>query len=223
MGLLTDIGGALTRLGRLMLAPAEDPRDAGSSPFEHQQDLLEQVRLARQQVGAARRRLQALIDRLASRSGAYQEQARAALAAGQDEAARGLLRQRRAVEAQIEALRNRVAVLSEEARTLGRADQQLSTLLEALRSEQEADTARYEVQRRVGGILDQMSASLGRLDAGLKQSPLGREPDELDLSALDRLTGMLEVTAQELPDAARDDDEIEFELRRLRFEAGAQT
>jgi len=44
----------------------------------------------------------------------------------------------------------------------------------------------------------------------------------LDLSALDRLTGVLEVTAQELPDAARDDDAIEFELRRLRFEAGGQ-
>lgn len=221
MGLLSNLRMTLDSLAKSVLAPAEDPRENAGGAYQRQLDLMEQIRLALVQVAQARRRLQSSAARLRSRLSGYQEQARTALAAGQDDLARQVLHRRHLAAAEVDALQGRIARLIQEEARLAQAEQQLAVRLDAFQTEREIDQARSDARARIGDVLEQVSNDLARLGLTLAQTRRGAGLEDIDES-FDLLDGILEATG---PDASEGslrrmeaEEQVEAELAALRMD-----
>jgi phage shock protein A len=212
MGLLSRLRMTLDTLAKSILAPAEDPRQAGGAAYERHLDLLQQIRLAQTQVSGAKRRLQSSAGRLRAKLPRLEAQARTALQGGDEGAARQFLHQRQASVVEIESLQRRAKDLADEESRLALAERQLAARLDAFQTERAAEVARYEARLRLGEALEQVSENLGNLGLALPGSLEAPSFADEDAFALDRLNGLLEATGLDAVEAAVQQFEAEQQV-----------
>ena len=212
-------------LTRVVLAPAEDPRETSAAGvYQRQSDLLKLVALARAQVGGAKRELEASTGRIAAEVETFETEARSALASGREDVARQILQRRQVTETELHVLRHRLAEIEEEERSLSLAEQQLAVRLESFRAQQEVVQARSVTQARIGRALGQVSRDAGALELTFERARASSEMALAEVSAVDRLSGLLEATSSS-PDTAIDQiqarDSIERQLATMKRELSA--
>lgn len=184
--------GVVARVRRLarstvhaLLAPADDPRRRFPDVGTRERELLGRVRQALATVAAARRQVQVRADGLGPRLSEMKQQARRALAPGQDSQARRILQHRRLVELELRALERQGARLADEEQRLGLIAERLASRLDTLRMHHEILAARRDAARaevHLTEALTDISEDTDDPDGSLER--MERERDELEARAV---------------------------------------
>ena len=109
--LLRRYAGSLRKSFDSLLAPAVDPRQAFAGAYERQRELLSLARRALLDLAATRGQLEARAHAITAQLPLHQQQARRALAAGQEDLARVTLRRRHVAAAELGMLVQRQGLL----------------------------------------------------------------------------------------------------------------
>src|SRR3954468_23955954 len=125
-------------------ARAEDPAAALDRAYAQQVELLGQVRAGVTQVAAARNQLELQARRLEAQLVKLESEARQALSAGQEDAARRALELKVGVQQQLRDLDPQLALLRERQQQLTRQQQELAEALARFRAERTIQKARYD-------------------------------------------------------------------------------
>jgi phage shock protein A len=139
--------------------PAEDPLAALDRLYDQQVGLLRDVKRSIVEVTAARRRLELRADDARGLLSRFEEQARVALAEGQEARARAALQERQAVAARLGELDRHIAQLDEELERLTANAARMTQRIELFRTRKEVLKARHAAA--------QAKVRLGEAVAGL--------------------------------------------------------
>ena len=145
----------------------EDPRESLDLSYEQQLDSLQKVRRSVADVATARKRIELQAGQLQKQADKLQEQAKAALAMGNEDLAREALSRRAALGEQLADLKTQHDQVSEQEDKLVQTSQRLQTQVEQFRTRKETLKASYtaaEAQTKVGEAVSGISTSMG--DAG---------------------------------------------------------
>ena len=213
------------------LDAAEKPDEMLDLSYEQMLDHLTQVRQALVTVAASRKRIELQEQQLQHSADHLQEQAKAALAAGQEDLAREALQRRAAAQSQIEGMESQRQQLDEEQQKLEQTlaalqerVNQFRTQKETLKAQYTAASAETAVNESAAGI----STALGDSGAALQQAQDKIETMQARAGALDELlqSGVLEDVGggtddiqQEL-DEAGSSAEVDRELAALKAQIG---
>jgi len=141
--LFQQLGSVVKASVDTLFAPAQDPRQTYSDPWQRQQELLGRVREALAQNTSLRNRLEQRMTHLQSKLPQLAETARRAVAAGRDDLARLALQQRQLALLELKSLEANAQEVRLEEQRIGIIEQRLSAQVEAMRVRQEMSTARY--------------------------------------------------------------------------------
>src|SRR3712207_2421765 len=120
-----------------LLDRAEDPAETLDYSYEQQLQLLQNVKRGVADVVTAKKRLQLQTDQLEQSLVKLDTQARQALAAGREDLARQALERKTAVQSQLQDLDGQIQYLETQQEKLVASERQLSTKIEAFRSQKE--------------------------------------------------------------------------------------
>ncbi len=189
---------ALKEGTRALLVSADDPRAMSpADPALQHQRLLARVQQARLDQATARARLGTRLAELQARLPGLETQARRAVAAHHDDAARLALQQRQITLREAQALETQVADLHRDEQRLAEVEQRLVARLEVWRSQQVLTAARYtaaEAQVRVHEALFNFSDELTDLGPSLDQAEHRAEQMQARALALDSLLAETSVS-----------------------------
>ncbi|HEX6524337.1 MAG TPA: PspA/IM30 family protein [Streptosporangiaceae bacterium] len=213
------------------LDAAEKPDEMLDLSYEQMLDHLTQVRQALVTVAASRKRIELQEQQLQHSADHLQDQAKAALAAGQEYLAREALQRRAAAQSQIDAMESQHQQLNEEQQNLEQTlaalqerVNQFRTQKETLKAQYTAASAETAVNESVAGI----STTLGDSGATLQQAQDKIETMQARAGALDELlqSGVLEDVGggtddiQKELDEAGSSAEVDRELAALKAQIG---
>ena len=156
---------------RALFAPAEDPRRGGDTRRQH--ELLDAVRHAASELGAARERILNRRREMEAGLPALEALARAALVAGDRLAARAALRRHVLATAQAAALAAQAREIEGEEQALSAVEQRLLARMESVRARGQVAAARLEAaeaQVRINEALTGLSGELGDLGEAVAQA-----------------------------------------------------
>ena len=168
--LLRRYAGSLRKSLDSLLAPAVDPRQAFAGAYERQRELLGQAQRALLDLATTRGQLEARARTIEVQLPLHQQQARRALAAGQEDLARVTLRRRLVATAELRALEQHVRELQHKEQTLALHEQRLAAQLEAFEARVKLIAASYsavEAQVRIGDAFDGVSTEMSDLSHAL--------------------------------------------------------
>jgi phage shock protein A len=168
--LLRRYAGSLRKSLDSLLAPAVDPRQAFAGAYERQRELLGLARRALLDLAETRGQLEARAHLIAAQLPQLQQQARQALAAGQEDLARVTLRRRLVASAELRVLEQHVQELQHKQQTLALHEQRLAAQLEAFEARVKLIAASYsaaEAQVRIGAAFDGVSTEMSDLSHAL--------------------------------------------------------
>ncbi|HET8523295.1 MAG TPA: PspA/IM30 family protein [Thermomicrobiales bacterium] len=146
-----------------LLSPPEDPRDVYADALERQRALLDDVRRALLDIGAAKQRLIGRIAEAEVTLPLLQQQARTALAAGREDLARLALQRRQFAANEMQTLERQVVEVEQEEQRLALVEQRLAAQLDAISARQQVIAARHtavDAQVRIGEALSGVSDEL---------------------------------------------------------------
>ena len=170
--LLRRYAGSLRKSFDSLLAPAVDPRQAFAGAYERQRELLGLARRALLDLATTRGQLEARARTIEAQLPLHQQQARLALAAGQEDLARVTLRRRLVAATELRALEQHVRELQHKEQTLALHEQRLAAQLEAFEARVKLIAASYnaaEAQVRIGDAFDGVSMEMSDLSSALAQ------------------------------------------------------
>ena len=170
--LLRRYAGALRKSFDGLLAPAVDPRQAFAGAYERQRELLGLARQALADLAITRGQLEARARALQSQLPQHEQQARRALAAGQEDLARLALRRRHVADAELRALDEHVRELQHKEQALALHEERLATQLAAFEARVKLIAASYsaaDAQVRIGDAFDGVSSEMSDLGRALEQ------------------------------------------------------
>jgi phage shock protein A len=168
--LLRRYAGSLRKSLDSLLAPAVDPRQAFAGAYERQRELLALARRALLDLATTRGQLEARARMIEVQLPQHQQQARQALAAGQEDLARVTLRRRLVAAAELRVLEQHVYELQHKQQTLALHEQRLAAQLEAFEARVKLIAASYsaaEAQVRIGDAFDGVSTEMSDLSHAL--------------------------------------------------------
>ena len=168
--LLRRYAGSLRKSLDSLLAPAVDPRQAFAGAYERQRELLGLARRALLDLATTRGQLEARARTIEAQLPQHQQQARRALAAGQEDLARVTLRRRLVAAAEPRAVEQHVRELQHKEQTLALHEQRLAAQLEAFEARVKLIAASYsaaEAQVRIGDAFEGVSTEMSDLGSAL--------------------------------------------------------
>ena len=170
--LLRRYAGALRKSFDSLLAPAIDPRQAFAGAYERQRELLALARRALADLATTREQLEARIGAIRDQLPELQQQARRALAAGQENLARLALRRHSVGAAELRALEEQVRELQHKEQALALHEERLAAQIEAFEARVQLIAASYsaaDAQVRIGDAFDGVSNEMSDLSRALEQ------------------------------------------------------
>ena len=211
---------------------AEDPGAALDFAYEKQMELLQQVRAGVTQVAAARNQLELQARRLEDQLVKLEAEARQALSAGNEDAARRALELKIGVQRQLRDLDPQLALLQERQQQLTRQQQQLAEALAHFRAEKEVQKARYgaaQAMVKIGEAAAGIGTDMAEASLAVRRAHEQTKQTEARAAALEELveSGVFADATPGAPGALeRDLDplapnaDVELELEQLRKELG---
>jgi phage shock protein A len=209
------------------LNKAEDPRQTLDLSYEQQLENLTKVKRAVADVATARKRIEIQAEQLKSQGDKLADQAKAALAQGNEPLAREALTRREAVAGQLKDLEVQHASVAEQQQKLEDTAQKLQTEVEAFRTKKETIKATYtaaEASAHVNEAVSGISTSMGDAGAAMQraqdkvaemQARSGALDELLASGALTDLTGSTDDIQAQLDKAASTSD-IDAQLAALK-------
>ena len=205
MGIIRSVGVLMRSGARAILAPAPDPRQTFAYAYQHQRELLANVRAALVELAASKERLQANTLVVERKLPQLQDQAKAYLLEGREDLARLVLQRRQVATIELQTLREQVDDVEQEERRLTAVEQRLATRIEAFFARREVIAARYsaaEAQVRVNEALGNVSQELADLGTAMQKAEERTESMQARALALDELVdgGVLAAPATRAAD-----------------------
>jgi phage shock protein A len=207
---------------------AQDPQEALDESYDHQLALLNEVRRGLAAVVTARKQLEAHAAHLRAQAGRFEQQAREALTAGDEPAARRVLERRAVALGEAGEIEAEAATLQARQDELAGSQEHLANSLRRFRIEKAAMKANYNVAKAMVEI-GEAATGLGQrmADVGLAVQRAHDRTEELQAraEAIDELiaAGTLEspgaqTTLQRELAAISSDVHVDDELERLKSE-----
>ena len=152
---------------------AEDPRQTLDLSYEQQLENLTKVKRAVADVATARKRVEIQAEQLKSQGDKLADQAKAALAQGNEPLAREALTRREAIAGQLKDLETQHASIVEQEQKLEDTATKLQTEIEAFRTKKETIKATYtaaEASAHVNEAVSGISTSMGDAGAAMQRA-----------------------------------------------------
>src|SRR5579884_3354530 len=179
-----------------VLDKAEDPNETLDYSYEKQLQLLQDVKRGLADLVTSKRRLQLQDDQLQASMAKLDEQARQALAAGNEDLARTALQRKIGVQEQVQSTETQIAQLEQQQQKLTDAEQRLQTKIEAFRTQKETLKAQYtasSAQVRIGEAATGISEEMADVRLAIQRAQDRTEQMQARAAAIDDLvsTGAL--------------------------------
>ena len=126
-----------------VLDKAENPNETLDYSYQKQLQMLQDVKRSLAEIVTSKRRIQLEADRLTAESTKREDQAKQALAAGNEDLARQALQRKQIIDSQLSGIGDQVAGLQQQQDKLTDAEQRLQAKIEAFRSQKEVIKAQY--------------------------------------------------------------------------------
>ncbi|MGH9043980.1 MAG: PspA/IM30 family protein [Acidimicrobiales bacterium] len=213
MGFFGRIAAIFQSKANKVLNKMEDPRDTLDLSYEKQLESLTKVRRSVADVATARKRIELQATQLHKQADKLQDQAKAALAQGNEALAREALSRRAAIGEQLGDLETQHTQVTEQQEKLVQTSQRLQGQIEQFRTRKETLKASYtaaQAQTQVGEAISGISKSLG--DAG---GAMQRAQDKI--SGMQARAGALDelLASGALNDLDHPVDDIQAELDKV--------
>ena len=188
----------------------EDPRQTLDLSYEQQLENLTKVKRAVADVATARKRVEIQAEQLKTQGDKLAEQAKAALAQGNEPLAREALSRREAIAAQLKDLDTQHATIVEQEDKLTQTSQRLQTEVEAFRTRKETIKATYtaaEASSRINEAVAGISTSMTDAGAAMQRAQDKVAEMQARSGALDEL-----LASGALTDLNSPSDDIQAQL-----------
>jgi phage shock protein A len=192
------------------LNKAEDPRQTLDLSYEQQLENLTKVKRAVADVATARKRVEIQAEQLKSQGDKLADQAKAALAQGNEPLAREALTRREAIASQLKDLEVQHASIAEQEQKLEDTSTKLQTEIEAFRTKKETIKATYtaaEASAHVNEAVSGISTSMGDAGAAMQRAQDKVADMQARSGALDEL-----LASGALTDLTSSRDDIQAQL-----------
>lgn len=192
------------------LNKAEDPRQTLDLSYEQQLENLTKVKRAVADVATARKRVEIQAEQLKSQGDKLADQAKAALAQGNEPLAREALTRREAIAGQLKDLEVQHASIDEQQQKLEATAAKLQSEVEAFRTKKETIKASYtaaEASAHVNEAVSGISTSMGDAGAAMQRAQDKVAEMQARSGALDEL-----LASGALTDLTSTNDDIQAQL-----------
>jgi phage shock protein A len=192
------------------LNKAEDPRQTLDLSYEQQLENLTKVKRAVADVATARKRVEIQAEQLKTQGDKLADQAKAALAQGNEPLAREALTRREAIASQLKDLEVQHASIAEQQQKLEDTATKLQTEIEAFRTKKETIKATYtaaEASAHVNEAVSGISTSMGDAGAAMQRAQDKVADMQARSGALDEL-----LASGALTDLTSNRDDIQAQL-----------
>ncbi|HVA53309.1 MAG TPA: PspA/IM30 family protein [Acidimicrobiales bacterium] len=192
------------------LNKAEDPRQTLDLSYEQQLENVTKVKRAVADVATARKRVEIQAEQLKSQGDKLAEQAKAALAQGNEPLAREALTRREAIAGQLKDLEVQHASIDEQQQKLEATATKLQSQVEAFRTRKETIKASYtaaEASAHVNEAVSGISESMGDAGAAMQRAQDKVAQMQARSGALDEL-----LASGALTDLTTTNDDIQAQL-----------
>ena len=215
------------------LDKAEDPRETLDLSYEQQLENLTKVKRAVADVATARKRVEIQAEQIKSQGDKLAEQAKAALAQGNEPLAREALTRREALVSQLKDLEAQHAQVAEQQQKLEDTATRLQTEVEAFRTKKETIKATYtaaEASTHVSEAISGISTSMGDAGAAMQraqdkvaqmQARSGALDELMSSGALTDLTGTNTDDIQAQLDKASSSADIDAQLAAMKSQVAS--
>jgi phage shock protein A len=213
MGLMQRAKQIFQAKGNAALNRAEDPRQTLDLSYEQQLENLTKVRRAVADVATARKRVEIQAEQLKSQGDKLAEQAKAALAQGNEPLAREALTRREVIASQLKDLDTQHATIVEQEDKLTATSQRLQTEVEAFRTKKETIKATYtaaEASAHINEAVAGISTSMGDAGAAMQRAQDKVAEMQARSGALDEL-----LANGSLTDLTSTSDDIQAQLDKV--------
>lgn len=196
-----------------VLDRAENPNETLDYSYQKQLELLQNVKRGLAELVTSKRRTQLEADRLQAESQKRDDQARQALAAGNEDLARQALQRKQLIDSQLSGLGQQITGLEEQQQKLTDAEQRLQTKIEAFRSQKEVIKAQYtaaSAQVKITEAATGISEEFADLGMAVQRAQDKTQQMQARASAMDEL-----MDSGALTDYTGNQDDIDRQLSQL--------
>ena len=212
MGIMKRVSTIFQAKANDALNKAEDPRQTLDLSYEQQLENLTKVKRAVADVATARKRIEIQAEQLKSQGDKLADQAKAALAQGNEPLAREALTRREAIAGQLKDLEVQHASVADQQQKLEATATKLQTEVEAFRTKKETIKASYtaaEASAHVNEAVSGISTSMGDAGAAMQRAQDKVAEMQARSGALDEL-----LASGALTDLTGSTDDIQAQLDR---------
>ncbi len=210
MGIMKRVSTIFQAKANDALNKAEDPRQTLDLSYEQQLENLTKVKRAVADVATARKRIEIQAEQLKTQGDTLADQAKAALAQGNEPLAREALTRREAIASQLKDLEVQHASIAEQQQKLEDTATKLQTEIEAFRTKKETIKATYtaaEASAHVNEAVSGISTSMGDAGAAMQRAQDKVADMQARSGALDEL-----LASGALTDLTSSRDDIQAQL-----------
>jgi phage shock protein A len=210
VGILKRAQGIFQAKANSALDKAEDPRQTLDYSYQQQLENLTKVKRAVADVATAKKRIEIQAETLKSQGDKLAEQAKAALAQGNEPLAREALVRREAIAGQLKDLEAQHASVDDQLQKLEATATKLQTEIEAFRTRKETIKATYtaaEASAHVNEAVSGISTSMGDAGAAMQRAQDKVAQMQARSGALDEL-----LASGALTDLTSTSDDIQAQL-----------
>ncbi len=214
MGLAKRINSIFQAKSNAALDKIEDPRQTLDLSYQQQLENLTKVKRAVADVATARKRVEIQAEQLKSQGDKLADQAKAALAQGNEPLAREALTRREAIAAQLKDLDTQHATIVEQEDKLTQTSQKLQTEVEAFRTKKETIKATYtaaEASAHISEAVSGISTSMNDAGAAMQRAQDKVASMQARSGALDELLAsgaLTDLTAEPTDDIQAQLDKV---------------
>ena len=210
MGIMKRVSTIFQAKANDALNKAEDPRQTLDLSYEQQLENLTKVKRAVADVATARKRIEIQAEQLKSQGDKLADQAKAALAQGNEPLAREALTRREAIAGQLKDLEVQHASVADQQQKLEDTATKLQSEVEAFRTKKETIKATYtaaEASAHVNEAVSGISTSMGDAGAAMQRAQDKVAEMQARSGALDEL-----LASGALTDLTGSNDDIQAQL-----------
>jgi phage shock protein A len=196
-----------------VLDKAEDPNETLDYSYERQLQLLQNVKRGLADLVTSKRRLQLQSDQLQQSLSKLDDQARQALAQGNEDLARTALQRKVGLQQQLDSLGTQITQLEQQQQKLTDAQERLQTKIESFRSQKESLKAQYtasQAQVKIGEAATGISEEMADVGLAIQRAQDKTLQMQARANALDELE-----SSGALPDFSAGGDDIDQQLTQL--------
>lgn len=201
-----------------VLDRAENPNETLDYSYQKQLELLTNVKRGLAELVTSKRRTQLEADKLRAESQKRDDQARQALAAGNEDLARQALQRKQLIDDQLSGLAQQIAGLEQQQQKLTDAEQRLQTKIESFRTQKEVIKAQYtaaSAQVKISEAATGISEEFADVGLAVQRAQDKTQQLQARASAMDEL-----MDTGALTDYMGGQDDIDRQLNQLTAGSG---